>query len=43
MLPAGKMGAICIRLPLPPGCLPTLWHADERYRQSYLAATPAGT
>jgi propionyl-CoA synthetase len=40
ILPAGKMGAICIRLPLPPGCLPTLWHADERYRQSYLARYP---
>ena len=40
LLPAGKMGAICIRLPLPPGCLPTLWHADERYRQSYLARYP---
>ena len=40
VLPAGKMGAICIRLPMPPGCLPTLWHADERYRQSYLARYP---
>ena len=40
VLPAGQMGAICIRLPLPPGCLPTLWHADERYRQSYLARYP---
>ena len=37
VLPAGKMGAICIRLPMPPGCLPTLWHADERYLQSYLS------
>jgi propionyl-CoA synthetase len=40
ILPAGQMGAICIRLPLPPGCLPTLWHADERYRQSYLSRYP---
>ena len=40
VLPAGKMGSICIRLPLPPGCLPTLWHADERFRQSYLARYP---
>ena len=40
LLPAGKMGAICIRLPMPPGCLPTLWHADERYRQSYLSRYP---
>jgi propionyl-CoA synthetase len=25
---------------MPPGCLPTLWHADERYKQSYLARYP---
>ncbi|MEZ5666642.1 MAG: propionyl-CoA synthetase [Alphaproteobacteria bacterium] len=31
------IGNIAIRLPLPPGTLPTLWNADERYRQSYLA------
>ncbi|TRW78467.1 propionyl-CoA synthetase [Mycolicibacterium sp. 018/SC-01/001] len=30
-------GAICIKLPLPPGTLPTLWRADERYEQSYLS------
>jgi propionyl-CoA synthetase len=39
-VPAGQMGAIAIRLPLPPGCLPTLWHADERYRAAYLARYP---
>lgn len=39
-LPAGRMGAICIRLPMPPGCLTTLWHADERYRQAYLSRYP---
>ncbi|MEH3138587.1 MAG: propionyl-CoA synthetase [Mycobacterium kyogaense] len=33
-------GAICIRLPLPPGTLPTLWHADDRYEQSYLSEYP---
>jgi propionyl-CoA synthetase len=33
-------GAICIRLPLPPGCLPTLWNDDERYVASYLNAFP---
>ena len=33
---AGETGAICCRLPLPPGTLLTLWNADERYRQSYL-------
>jgi propionyl-CoA synthetase len=35
-----KMGAICIRLPMPPGCLPTLWNADARYRQAYLSRYP---
>ena len=40
VLPADRMGAISIRLPLPPGCLTTLWHADERYRQSYLSRYP---
>ena len=34
------MGSIAIKLPLPPGCLPTLWNADERFRESYLAAFP---
>jgi propionyl-CoA synthetase len=37
-LPAGQEGAICIRLPLPPGTLPTLWGDDERYVASYLSA-----
>jgi propionyl-CoA synthetase len=36
----GTLGAICLRLPLPPGCLPTLWGNDERFRQSYLSAYP---
>jgi len=31
-------GAICIRLPMPPGTLPTLWGDDDRYVRSYLAA-----
>ena len=39
-LPAGTLGAVAIRLPLPPGCLPTLWGADERFRRAYLAAYP---
>ncbi|MCP8939789.1 propionyl-CoA synthetase [Alsobacter sp. SYSU M60028] len=34
------MGSIVIKLPLPPGALPTLWHADDRFRESYLAAYP---
>ncbi len=33
----GTLGAIAIRLPLPPGCLPTLWHAPDRFHKSYLA------
>jgi propionyl-CoA synthetase len=34
--PAGSEGAICVRLPLPPGTLPTLWHDDQRFVDSYL-------
>ena len=34
--PPGTEGAICIRLPLPPGTLPTLWEDDERYVAGYL-------
>jgi propionyl-CoA synthetase len=37
---AGEMGNLVCRLPLPPGTLPTLWKADERYRESYLAEFP---
>lgn len=37
---AGEIGRIMIRLPLPPGCLVTLWGHDERFVQSYLAAQP---
>lgn len=36
----GEEGAICIRLPLPPGTLPTLWHDDDRFEASYLAEHP---
>ncbi|ANS80692.1 Acetyl-coenzyme A synthetase [Serinicoccus hydrothermalis] len=36
--PAGTEGAICLRLPLPPGALPTLWQDDERFVSSYLSA-----
>jgi propionyl-CoA synthetase len=32
----GDMGAITVKLPLPPGTFPTLWNNDERYRQSYM-------
>jgi propionyl-CoA synthetase len=37
-LPAGEEGAICIKLPLPPGTLPTLWGDDDRYVSGYLSA-----
>ena len=36
----GTLGAIAIRLPLPPGCLPTLWNAEARFHKSYLAQFP---
>ncbi|HYF54221.1 MAG TPA: propionyl-CoA synthetase [Salinarimonas sp.] len=39
-VPPDTMGTIAIRLPLPPGCLPTLWNADERFRESYTTAFP---
>jgi propionyl-CoA synthetase len=39
-VPDGAMGSIVIKLPLPPACLPTLWQADERFKESYLAEFP---
>jgi len=36
----GEIGAIAVKLPLPPGALPTLWQQDERFVQSYLSAYP---
>ena len=36
-VPPGTEGAIAIRLPLPPGTLPTLWQDDERYVAGYLS------
>jgi propionyl-CoA synthetase len=35
-LGANEEGYVCIKLPLPPSCLPTLWNDDERFRSSYL-------
>jgi len=35
-----QIGAIAVRLPLPPGCLPTLWKADEQFVEAYLARYP---
>jgi propionyl-CoA synthetase len=37
---AGKLGNIVVKLPLPPSCLPTLWHADERFAAGYLDEFP---
>lgn len=36
----GDIGPIAVKLPLPPGCLPTLWNNDEGYIASYLAEYP---
>ena len=36
----GEIGALVAKLPLPPGTFPTLWQADERYRQSYMSEYP---
>jgi len=37
---AGEVGALAGKLPLPPGTFPTLWNADERYRQAYMSEFP---
>ncbi len=37
---AGELGAIAVKLPLPPGTLPTLWNAKDRFRSSYLTTFP---
>ncbi len=39
-LPAGTTGGIVIKLPLPPGCLPTLWNNEDGFERSYLARHP---
>ncbi|MEL6572357.1 MAG: propionyl-CoA synthetase [Pseudomonadota bacterium] len=39
-MPKGELGAIAVKLPLPPGTLPTLWNAEDRYRKSYLNTFP---
>ncbi|MEZ5779147.1 MAG: propionyl-CoA synthetase [Paracoccaceae bacterium] len=36
----GTLGAIVVKLPLPPGTLPTLWNAEDRFRKSYLDHFP---
>ncbi|MBV8168073.1 MAG: AMP-binding protein, partial [Alphaproteobacteria bacterium] len=37
-VPAGQIGSLAIKLPLPPGALPTLWHNDQGYIDAYLRA-----
>jgi len=39
-LEPNTLGAIAIKLPLPPGTLPTLWNAEERFQKSYLTSFP---
>ena len=35
-----KEGSVVVKLPMPPGCLPTLWKNDERFRKGYLERFP---
>jgi propionyl-CoA synthetase len=39
-LAAGEIGALCVRLPMPPSSLPTLWEADDRFVNTYLTEFP---
>ena len=39
-VPRGQIGSLAVRLPLPPSCLPTLYKADDRFRESYLETFP---
>ncbi len=39
-LPRGEIGALVVKLPLPPAALPTLWNNDEGYIKSYLEEFP---
>jgi propionyl-CoA synthetase len=38
--PPGEIGALVLKLPLPPGSSPTLWNADDRFRETYLSTFP---
>ena len=40
VLPAGELGAISIKLPLPPSCLATIWGADQAFIDKYLTTFP---
>ena len=39
-VPANQEGSVAIRLPLPPGALPTLWNNEARFRETYLSLYP---
>jgi len=39
-VPAGVQGSIAVKLPLPPGCLPTIWQNPERFVRGYLEQYP---
>ena len=39
-VPAGKIGSIVVKLPLPPANFPTLWQQDDRFKESYLDEFP---
>ncbi len=39
-LPRGEMGAVCVKLPMPPSSLPTLWNAEQRFLDAYMTAYP---
>ncbi len=39
-VPRGAIGALAVELPMPPGCLPTLWRNDDGYVDSYLRRFP---
>lgn len=39
-VPANTEGIVVVKLPLPPGCMPTLWQNDERFKESYLDPFP---
>jgi propionyl-CoA synthetase len=37
---AGEIGSLVVKLPMPPGASPTLWNAEERFREAYLSTFP---
>ncbi|MDB4852765.1 AMP-binding protein [Alphaproteobacteria bacterium] len=40
VLPAGELGSIAVKLPLPPSCLTTIWEADQAFVDKYLKTFP---